>query len=505
MKHGLSILAFLLLAFRAQAEVKPIIPEQQTANIYYASEEKKEATPERIAQWKEFCDKLSKHLLQTAQPPGFLASATCQALGTVPPVTPDKANAPFWQIQLIERKRFFDLETSVLTEKEGYQKLRAHSFKMEKDLLSSIKNDLVPLALARMLLEGLPTGWLYIHDASKSKISFNGSPDIPGLPADLLVYELSYDTSTKKWLPKVRASLKRTEEKKTAKKRVDTFQVAQTYLPLADKKAYWVQSSRGLNKRQKEYEAVLSKNMEGLSLLNFLDRLIFDSFESNYAGFRYGKSFLAGSSIVTETDLFSLLVEMRSGIFNGLRYYYDLTPEKVRGSGDTREFFSMSRGSVGWAFDFELPTFMQFLVSRVEVQPKFGLLDLKSDFKIKDEEGTEQSLNFNARNVYDLALELGVEKESYWFRSRLWYSFSAAAFGLSNKSNVSVLSNKAGLDTYFDLINYGNWDINILAFVLAERLNLSKANKDLAENEDLGISEVTFNLFFIGGGFTISW
>ena len=493
----------LLLPHLAQAEVKVIVPGQQTGTILYSSEEKKELTPVRVGQWKDFCDKLAKNLTQSANPPGFLSSASCQALGVAPPIA--KADSPFWQIQIIERKRFFDVQTSILTAKEGYQKLRTHSFKIEADLLENLKSDEVALAIARLVVESIPTGWVYTHDASKDNFTFVSDKGVPSLPPDLLVYELSYDTATKKWMPKVRARLKRTKEENKLKERTETFKVAQVYLPLVDKKMYWVQSTQGLNKRQAEFEKVLGRNMQGLSLLSFLDKLILGSLESNYAGFRYGKSFLAGSSIVTETDMLSILGEMRGGLFSGLRIYYDLTPEKTKGSGDEAEYFRMSRLSLGWAFDYELPSFMNFLVSKVEVQPKFGLLDLKSHFTVLDDAGERQSLAFDAKNIYDLAIELGIEKESYWFRSRLWYSFSAAAFGLENKGNVSVFSNKAGIDAYFDFINYGTWDINILAFTSVERLSLSKATTKLADDADLGISDISFNLFFVGGGFTVSW
>ncbi len=487
----------------ATAHIVPILAEQQSAFIAFQSTENTSKDPALAKNWKEFCDRLGRGLTINALTPGFLASYSCLPLGVVD----QPSKAPPWRIRIIEQKRFFEVEVSYFHKPEGYLKVRSYNFRFEGSLLSNLKGEVLPVTVARMLAEGLPVGWSYLHDASKKEIEFKVGKDQPKLPKKILVYDLSYDSKRKIWIPAVRALLTQKSFKIADKNsRTETFEISQEYLPLKDKQRYWLQNGEGLSKQQADYEKAMGSQMKGLSLMSFLDRLIFDSFESNYAGFRYGKSFLIGESIVTEADLMTFLVEMRSGLFSGLRWYYDLSPEKRRGVDGEAEFFSMSRASLGWAFDFEMPAPISLLVSRVEVQPKFGLLDVKTKFSVVDEEGQGTSLNFDAKNVYDLAIELGIEKESYWFRSRLWTSFSAAMFGVSNPSKTSVISSKAGLDAYWDFIEWGNsWDINILTFALGERLTLGQEATFLGEEEQLGISEVSFNLFFVGGGFTLSW
>lgn len=480
---------------------QPILAEQQTGYIVFESgEDLSSASLGKT--WKEFCDRLGKGLLITAPVPGFLASYSCLPLG----VKEQPSRPPLWRIRLAEQKRFFEVEVSHFQRPEGYRKIRSFSFRFEGNLMSSLTGETLPLLMARMLAESLPLGWSFLYEANQKEFSFKLPKDLPALPAELLLYELAFDPKRKLWIPTVRGTLTQTASKKfDLTKRQDTYVVGQTFAPLKDKQRYWVQNAQGLSKQQAEYEKALSAQLKGLSFMTLLDRLIFDSFESNYGGFRYGKSFLIGSSVVTEADLLSILVEMRSGLFAGLRWYYDLSPEVRRGVDGEEEFFKMSRISLGWAFDFEMPAPISFLVSRVEVQPKFGLLDVQTKFSILDDENNKTALNFDAKNAYDLAIELGVEKESYWFRSRLWTAFSAAMFGLSNKSNTSVVSSKAGLDAYWDLFEWGSLDLNLLTFVLAERLSLSKDGGQLEEEADIGIAEVGFSLFFVGGGFTLSW
>lgn len=486
----------------ASGKAVPILAEQQNAYIYLESTNDYSKDPSLAKNWKEFCDQLGKGLSINAQVPGFLASHSCLPLG----LTDQPSRPPAWRIRIIEQKRFFEVEAAYYAKPEGYRKVRSFSFRFEGDLLVNLKGETLALVIARMLAESLPLGWSYLHDGSQSEIVFKVGKDLPLLPPELVVYELAFDPKKKIWIPSVRATMKRKNSKKfDLTSRQDSYEISHGFAPLKDKQRYWLQNAQGLSKQQAEYEKAMSAQMKGLSLLSLLDRLIFDSFESNYGGFRYGKSFLKGSSIVTEADLLSILVEMRSGLFAGLRWYYDLSPEVRRGLDEEAEFFRMSRISLGWAFDFEMPAPLSMLVSRVEVQPKFGLLDVKTKFTVLNDAGENVSLSFDAKNAYDLAIELGAEKESYWFRTRLWAAFSAAMFGVSNKQNTSVVSSKAGLDAYWDLFEWGSLDFNLLTFALAERLTLSKDGGQIDEEAELGIAEVGFNFFFVGGGFTLSW
>lgn len=255
-----------------------------------------------------------------------------------------------------------------------------------------------------------------------------------------------------------------------------------------------------------EYSKSLASRFGQFTILSFLDRLLFETLNSNYAGIRYGQSFLASDSIVAQANLISILVELRSGYLAGLRWYYDTSPKVTRQVGDDVERFQWTRASLGWAFDVPVPEFVKPLITGFNVQPKIGLLDLDAKFILMDEaEGVYRSLNFSAKNSFDFSLEIDTEYESYWSRNRLWAAFSIAAYGHNNRDGLKTASQRLGVDAYFDILNWKQINVNLLAFGMIENLNLSKNKDSLLSQSEEAISDLNFSLFFLGGGVTVSW
>jgi hypothetical protein len=149
---------------------------------------------------------------------------------------------------------------------------------------------------------------------------------------------------------------------------------------------------------------------------------------------------------------------------------------------------------------------MQGLISRIDFQPKIGMLSFQSDLAVQDSQGQYQILNFEARRVMNLNMELGLEKESLWLRSRLWASYSSAQASVVKSNGVSVTSARVGVDAYIDLIKNSSWDFRLLAFGFGERLTLQRDDKALENSgNELAVRKFGFNLLFVGGGLTLSW
>jgi hypothetical protein len=110
-----------------------------------------------------------------------------------------------------------------------------------------------------------------------------------------------------------------------------------------------------------------------------------------------------------------------------------------------------------------------------------------------------------ARMVRVLAIELGIEKETDWFRARMWGSINTSAASKIASSSGSVTSIRAGLDSYWDVASFSNAvTLNLLAFTNYERLQLNRPVKS-QDPTDLQGTNIGFNLALVGGGITLEW
>lgn len=501
----LCLCLFFPLLGRAQTPVR-MVPGEQKALITFRSEYGLNRASTNA--WTRFCKSLGEHL--TLPEPGFLSAFTCQSYDTPQPPT-----SRLWHIELNERKGSFEIKLRFLSEGESLD-IQSVSFPIEGQLLEKLNNEVLALAIARMLVESNPTGWAYKHKTEQPSFATEG--ELLPFPEELLVYELSFQQKEQLWLPTMRARMSRVRdlEEGEDKKRIKySLNLSQKTLKIG--KTYWIRS-RNDEERQDKYQAIISKAlMENTALAlsgsaknkgskgetSFVDDYLFSSFQSSFAGFRYGKSIAKSDSLVTRIDMISILAEIGSGPLAGLRWYYDIFPELKRGSGNSQEYFSLRRASLGWAFSLNMPLFIHPLFNTIDIQPKVGLLDLKSQFFASTPEGNA-SLDFNVKNFIDLSVEIGIEKTTPWLRSRLWGSTGTANFGVSKKDSVTVKSLRGGIDLYFDLYKARKWDVNLLTFATMEKLELSKDPKSLDANS-LELYAISPNLVFAGLGFTVSW
>lgn len=491
----------------SRAEIPlPIMPGKQVGWITFSSRFGLDKASSKA--WAQFCKHLGEEL--SFPGPGFLSSYTCQDSKVSLPSPPRS-----WHLELFERKRTFELKLyfRVGSASQLVQKL---SFPIEGRVLDKLNNVALPVALAKLLVESNPTGWGYKH--SEEGPSFDTGREFLTLPEELLVYRLAYDKGKKLWVPSIRAQISKVKERKSEEDNAKiSYSIDPGYLPLKRGQSYWVRALDN-EERQWKYRAIISAALQGedsLSLSHgskdsnfekkksFLDNYLLNSLQSSYAGFRYGKSIARSDSIVTQVDMVSVLAEIGGGPLAGLRAYYDLLPELRRGNGNDLEYFSLRRASLGWAFSFEMPPSIQPFFSKLDVQPKIGLLDIKTYF-FATAPGGKAVLEFTVKNVVDLGLEVGVEQTSTWLRSRLWGGTSTANLGASPQSSVTVKSLSGGVDLYFNLYEAGDWDVNLLTFAKFEKLELAKDPKSVAPNT-LELYFIRPSLVFAGLGITVSW
>jgi hypothetical protein len=502
MRILLLIALILAIPGHAAEDLIPIDPKTQKAYIRLQNGEKILNGEVSQGQWLRLCQGLGQNLLANNSSPGFLAEYICQR----DVKDPEAAQNAAWRITFITRPKFIDIEIEFQA-KEKWTAVQTFSFHLEGEFLEDMQKATVLRFLARMIVESLPSGWVYTHQSGGKGLELIMHPDMPLLPEELLIYQLHYRPDRNLWVPQIKASMSRKQQFRNLEQgRAESFEWKRTYGKLVDGERYWIQNSQGRNQRQAEYEKKINGETQGFSLLNLLDRMLFESFTSNYAGLRYGRSFVQGESVITETALISALLELRSGPLSGLRFYYDLTPRAEKERFGLSEHFEMSRTSLGWAWEFTPPESWQGLISRIDLQPKFGILSFQSKLAVQNALGEYQLTSFEARRVLNLNAELGIEKESLWWRSRLWGSYSSAQASLVKSNGVSVTSARFGFDAYVDLMKEQNWDLKALAFGFAERLSLERDPKSIANStNDLAIRQFGFNLLFIGGGVTVSW
>lgn len=446
--------------------------------------------------WAGFCKALGKRLSTPGM--GFLSSYSCQT----------ESKAPRWRIHVTERKASFDVDVFSSLNNSAAA-IRRLSFPTKGEVFDLLDEGFLQIAIARMLTESMPTGWAMLY--KEDNLTFETAEQILPSPRDLFVYDLLYDKDKDLWIPRIRARLSRVHSGNGDNDQTAEYAVSDSYRPLKKGRTYWAAAVQEDGERQRKYEGIITDVLQrkripqNMGPDNFLQDLLLGGLRSSYTGFRYGVSVFQTDSVVTQVNMISILAEIGGGPLSGLRWYYDIFPEVSRGSGSEEEYFTLRRASLGWAFDFEVPTFLSSIASKVDVQPKIGLLDLKSRFFTTTATGEKAGLNFVVRNNYDLAVELGAEKAAPWFRVRLWSAFSMANFGFSNKNSIAVNSKRGGIDTYVDVFESGNWDVNLLGFGTIENLDISK---DPSSIDPLGPPELysfNSNIYFLGLGFTVSW
>ena len=268
--------------------------------------------------------------------------------------------------------------------------------------------------------------------------------------------------------------------------------------------SYWAYNDSDRSKTRSAVRGMLEKKLAPLDLSWGKAAVGFaNAFASGYIGVRYGKSIMKGEELYAKSAMTGVFMEWRGGPLEGARFYYDAAVRtEVKDAFGNEFHISWSRPSVGMAFGFDLRGF----VDRLDVTPKIGrmnfdgLLPAQSSF----DSNVMIPTRFVVQKATSLGLEVGLETHSFRNLTRLWGGYDFAGLGKSDR----YTSLRGGLDTYFDLIEFGSSDLSLLLFALGERISLSrKVNTEAEVPTGTGelLKELAYNLGYVGAGFTVSF
>ncbi len=308
------------------------------------------------------------------------------------------------------------------------------------------------------------------------------------------------------------------EKKRKSGKEGDKFYVIWTFeesvQAASNKKAMAFQDARGAGMLVAELNQAIDAAAN--LLLEALDKGMFSNFLSGlqatasagYVGIRYGKQIFPGSALLKKMTFFGLVGEFRSGWFDGLRYYYDKSPEVTAESGFIKEKIAWSRHVIGKSFGLKVSRF----VDKIDFVPKIGLWNVNAELgTVKSEDGDYITAGkFHMPIGYSVSLEAGMAWISSWYTIRPWASYDYA--GVASKiSKKTVTSARGGVDAFWTAgptvkIVGREFHAALLAFAFAEKITLIDHGLT-TESTESGESIGTFSLTmaFVGAGIAISW
>ena len=247
---------------------------------------------------------------------------------------------------------------------------------------------------------------------------------------------------------------------------------------------------------------LFSKGYESIS------DLLFQTAASGYVGLRYGSQLLKGDKLLENGRLYGLLVEVRSGPLNGIKFYYDKFPKATYTSGQKTVDLEWTRLVLGKSFSFKLPYF----INRIELTPKLGRYYLTSNQPIEsDASGTIVSTQkFEIRNQPSFSLDISAERASKHYTARGWYALDRAISFLPILGSSAVSAERVGADLFWNSgINFKTFGmdyvLNLLAFGTYESLTIEDLHLvDLAAG-DVAVSALQLRSAYMGFGVVLNW
>jgi hypothetical protein len=288
----------------------------------------------------------------------------------------------------------------------------------------------------------------------------------------------------------------------------------------------WFHNSDGSGKRSKDLLAAVESAHERLTsaarsglLSNLFTKgydsisdLLFQTAASGYVGLRYGKQLLRGDmpadKLVENGAIYGLLVEVRSGPLNGIKFYYDKFPKQEVSTGGADTSLEWTRFVLGRSFSFKLPRF----INRIEVTPKLGRYYLSSRQPIETSENgnTTATQDFEIRNQPSVSLEFSAERADKIYTARAWYAIDRGIPFLPVIGSSAVSSERAGVDLFLnsslDFKIFGvDYIFNVLAFGLYENIDIEDLKLDDLEPGEVAVSGVTLRAAYAGIGLVLNW
>jgi hypothetical protein len=501
----------------------------------------KKALAKRQEKAKDACQSLGKALQVGRGPWGFGAFSTFVCYRDNKVVS-GKARKTDWSLIILDTEKNASFTLMAGNKIVAEVKIQPSEFTFQ--ILSD--NEFIDL-LAYSLLDSMPMG-LNVTKASMKKTTTkflgrywragdasNFKYKMPPPPEEIILYHLRKNDKNGRFVSQVVATAKvnKLTKPKAKKDGKRDILVGGSVLYEADssiaadigKNSLWGQNAAGPGGRQAELKTIIDEAHLQLdaaakdgSLDEFLHsqdggitKFLLATTASGYVGLRYGLQVLPGDSIISKTNLFSLLLEIRGGPVKGLRYYYDKIPKTVSkkelsdGTEDESSIES-ARHVLAYSFGFD----PGFLVDRVTIDPKLGMWSFNASLpsNLDDDGVPREIIDFTLGNTLSLALEIGTELQSDWYTLRGWYAIDTGFSVL--KKGGTVTSNRFGIDAYFTAgpqFSLLGLPVKtaLLAFYVYEAVTLKNGDNIPSEDGEEKISEVPYSTGYAGGGIALSW
>ena len=271
---------------------------------------------------------------------------------------------------------------------------------------------------------------------------------------------------------------------------------------LAPKKVFFARSSeeRGSN-------TLTLKNLLNDKLKPYGTKVVERAFlgatiPGGYAGFRYGYPATTNEDITGKLPMVSIFTEIKSGLLEGLKWYWDFGPEAR--SIENNQFFSFtwSRATLGYSFYLDVKDAYGFSFA-LDLTPKIGFMDLEGNLPAPNQFGYISSAKYSVENAFNSGIELGIMATTKWFLARGWLATDLAGSLPIGNQNVKIKSSRAGIDSYFDLFTLWQYfEFSLLVFGAFETIAIEK---DFDPEDDRAPRNIAYQNAFIGSGATIQW
>lgn len=259
---------------------------------------------------------------------------------------------------------------------------------------------------------------------------------------------------------------------------------------------FYLQHSEGRDEARVRIDNALKQDLSG-----FLRKLIGFA-RSVYIGGRYGQPLGRSKGILSQAATVGAFGEFRGGLFQGVKFNYDIIPKLSYKADSVEQEFSWSRMQLGYGFGRR---FNNLLFNWIDLTPKIGVTSLQYAQEPSDLTG-DLGFEFKLAKAPTLGAEIGIEKRTPLFLARLWTSGSYSVGVAEKDKNYKSSSVRVGFDVYRDLFSLGSIKVAILAFGAGDTSTFTRSVSDQELEEDPGIvTNLKYQSVYAGGGLTLTW
>ena len=458
-------------------------------------------------QWREACAGLKSIF---ANPEGrFGHGAFTSAKCLDKPTTLDELSRdrtrPSWAMRVLDN----DLQSGIAIYFMGASHPRPEAMQEgspSDKFMDGLTHKKVANALALLLEDALPMFSLVRVDDDARQIDVE-SPLLPDpVPVELVLYSLEFDSVADLWVP---APVGYIKSENVGLSREIRWKLKLHEGSFHKGQMLFAHNEQGRGMTQNANVSRLGALLSRFGVTSLIEGVV-TALSQNFSGIRYGYPLLPPLDVVGKSKMLSLFTEVRGGALTGLRLYYDMAPKvtDVAVNGE-QVYFEWSALEVGWAFNLNLPHWLNPVANRLDLQPRAGLITLDSKMAGSDQFGMQWAAEFKLDHAIVYGLEVGVERDllgKSLLRGWTGALYSSSVLGIKQTNFMSV---RAGLDLYWDLFDMGPLKFRGLLFGSMENLSIHKHFTVPADNAkvDRGgvITDVSYQLIFCGVGGTIAW